>query len=216
MKAAFPGGITEDGNLLVLIILLLREDAAEHWLNGQRCEGAGREAGRVDLRRVADAGELIGGVSVAAESREAVRIARVGDDVGPGDAGLVVAADLRALNRVGEDDQLFGMREGKRAQEHAFDDGEDGRGGADAESQHENGSQREAGRLGEMADGDLQVLHAKLLGVMGSGSAWEIRNKKARVVPDTRNGKLLFRNGAVGRGAARVSEKATAVSETGH
>jgi hypothetical protein len=97
-----------------------------------------------------------------------VRVARVVDDVRTGDAGFVIAADLRTLDGVGEDDELLRMREGEGAQEHAFDDGEDGGGGADAEGQHEDGGERETGRFGEVANGDLQVTqHEKLLARCG-------------------------------------------------
>ena len=49
MEAALPGVIAEDGDLLVLIVLLLREDAAQQWLNGERCEDARRQPRGVHL-----------------------------------------------------------------------------------------------------------------------------------------------------------------------
>jgi hypothetical protein len=120
-----------------------------------------------------------------------VRVARVVEDVRTGDAGFVIAADLRTLDGVGEDDELLRVREGEGAQEHTFDDGEDGGGGADAEGQHEDGGERETGRFGEMANGDLQVTqHEKLLAGLWLGTAGE-SNERSTLDSRYGGGKVL-------------------------
>jgi hypothetical protein len=135
-----------------------------------------------------------------------VRVARVVEDVRAGDAGFVIAADLRTLDGVGEDDELLRMREGEGAQEHTFDDGEDGGGGADAEGQHEHGGERETGRFGEMANGDLQVTqHEKLLAGLWVGTAAESESEEARWFPDTVAGKCWFHRRLGRRGTNGVS-----------
>ena len=157
METALPGGVAEDGDLLFLIVLLLGEDAAEERLDFESGKDAGAHARRVDLGGIADAGELITGEGVSAERGEAVGVAGVVDDVRSSDASFCDAVDFHSLQRVGEHDELLGMGEGERAQEHAFDDGEDGGGGADAEGEGEDGGEGEAGGFGEVTDGNLQI-----------------------------------------------------------
>ncbi len=115
-------------------------------------------------------------------------VAGVGDDVGAGDAGFVLAVDFGAGDGVAEDDEAVGMGEGEGAKEHAFDDGEDGGGGADAEGEHEDGGEGEARRFEQVANGKLQITGK------GHGQTPGMRDGEmgARLVPDTRG-----RRGAV-------------------
>ncbi len=58
----------------------------------------------------------------------------------------------------GELDDAVGLREWKRAEENAVDDGEDGGVGSDAESEGEHGGCGEAGRLRQDAEAEADVL----------------------------------------------------------
>jgi hypothetical protein len=66
------------------------------------------------------------------------------------------------VNAVGvllpEADDLIGIFIGERAKENAVDDGEDGGGGADAESESENGYKSEGGRFFEETEREANVL----------------------------------------------------------
>jgi len=53
----------------------------------------------------------------------------------------------------GELDELFGVADGKVAEEKGVDEGEDGGVGADAEREGEDGDGGERGRFGESAEG---------------------------------------------------------------
>ena len=72
----------------------------------------------------------------------------IGDD-GPGHGGLFAA----------ERDEAVGLREGRRREQHALDEGEDGGVGTDADREGENGDGGEAGGLGELAGGRAERGH---------------------------------------------------------
>ena len=157
MKARLPGGVAEDSNGDAVRVLLISENATKERLNAKRCEYTGGHAGVIDLGGLADTGELVTIRFVAADSSKALGVPRVVDDVGSGDAGFAVAVDFGAFDGVGNDDEFIGIRERQGAQQHAFDDGEDSRGGANAEGEHENGRGRESWAFEQMTDSDLQV-----------------------------------------------------------
>ena len=78
---------------------------------------------------------------------------------------VVEFGDGRRLARVGatgigvpDDDELLGMRNGKRAVESGVHDAEDGGVGADAEGEGEDDDGEEAGTLAEVAEGELEIL----------------------------------------------------------
>jgi hypothetical protein len=59
---------------------------------------------------------------------------------------------------VAEEDESIGMVERKRAQENAFDEREDGGGGADSQRQGENDRRGKARRLEELAQRQAQIV----------------------------------------------------------
>ena len=59
VEAAFPGGVTQHRDQLLLLIFLGGEDAAHERRDAQRGEDGGRHARGVDLGRLADSGELV-------------------------------------------------------------------------------------------------------------------------------------------------------------
>ena len=81
-------------------------------------------------------------------------VASVGLDVGSSYPGLAIPAHIRTFQNVRELHQSLGTWKWERAQQHAFDDGEDGSGGANSKREHQHGRGREAGGLQQMADCD--------------------------------------------------------------
>ena len=73
---------------------------------------------------------------------------------------LEEAVALRARLRAGvrDDDQALGARVGQRPQQHRVHHAEERRRGPDAQRQGEDGSEGEAGRLAQQAQGVAQVL----------------------------------------------------------
>src|SRR5690349_24391910 len=78
MESALPRRITQHHKLLVLLVLLAREGAAEQGLNLKRREDAGTEARSVDMRRLARAGQLKASAAEAAQAIKRMRVASVG------------------------------------------------------------------------------------------------------------------------------------------
>ena len=88
-----------------------------------------------------------------ADVLEGLSVVRVGQEDGVGEVGLVDAAD-----RVDDPDERVGIGIGQRFDEHAVDDAEDRRGGADAERERQDGRGGEAGLLPQHARRVAKVL----------------------------------------------------------
>src|SRR5579871_5517303 len=116
MKAALPGGIAEDDYLLLLVVFLLGEDAAEEWLNFECGQNSAAHAGCIDDGRIAHAGELIRGSLVAAQAGEAMGVARVVSNVGNSYASFSIAADVGALKDVCYHHESIGVGKWQRTQ----------------------------------------------------------------------------------------------------
>ena len=59
---------------------------------------------------------------------------------------------------ISKQNEVIGIREGKRTQENTFHQREDGGGGADAESQSDDDGQSKAGRFQQLAEGKAEVV----------------------------------------------------------
>src|SRR5262249_30172350 len=79
-------------------------------------------------------------------------------DVGSGNARFAVAIEIGAFERVGDDDEFIGTRKWQRSQQYTFDNGEDRRGRANAEGEHEDGRDGESRAFEQMTNSDLQVM----------------------------------------------------------
>ena len=87
-----------------------------------------------------------------------MRIASVVLNVGSGDPGFAVTSHIGTLQNVAQRDQPVGMRKGKRPQQDALNDREDGGGGPNSQGEHEHGGRSEARRLQQMADCNPKIL----------------------------------------------------------
>src|ERR1700679_522217 len=133
MEAALPCAVAQHRNLLMLRILLLREDTAEDWLDAERGKYAAGQACAIDLRGLAASGQLIAIAGEGAQRREAAGAANVLSYLGAGDG--LHAAEAPAFQGIVERDEPRGILKGKRTQQHAFHQRKDGGGGADAEGE---------------------------------------------------------------------------------
>ncbi len=144
MKAVLPGRITQNGDLLAVFVFLGGEHAAKQRLNCQGAEHACRQARGIHISGFAGAGKLISGEFVSAQGRKRLGLAGIGTYIRHRNARLAVAAYVRLLNAVREHHQPVRIWKGKRPQQNALDDGENRRGGSNAERQHEHSGGREA------------------------------------------------------------------------
>ena len=143
----------------------------------RRGEGAAADevyAEHIEIIGGDDGGESAPGVGAVADANHGEV---VGEDAGELAAGLL--AEI-AVGRVGkravflgvlpvlrvELDDLFRVGKRARAEDQRVDDAENTGVNADAEGQHDDGRCGEAGRLGEQAEGEFQVLKE---GVHGDG-----------------------------------------------
>ncbi len=105
------------------------------------CGAIAREIGwaRVVVHRGEAVEGLIGGAVV--------------EEVGWGDVGEIAEREFSV-----EPDEAIGVCEGERAEDDGVDDAEDGRVGADAEGESEDGDESEAGIFAEGAEGVAEIL----------------------------------------------------------
>ncbi len=102
-------------------------------------DAANAEGGAAGLEggEILEAGSVVAELAIllGGEERPVVLHAAV-------DAAVLVVADA---------DELAGLHHRQRLEQHGMDEGEDGSGGADAESQRKDGGDGKAGRLEELA-----------------------------------------------------------------
>ena len=128
--------------------IVLAQQAPECGLDAQCLEGIGRDNGALDTERFALAEQC--GLKSAEPGQRLERVlpgAQVDEvsdrDVGFGQAGRQIA--------VPQHDEFSGTIERERTQQCGFDDGEEGRVGADPERKGQNGGRGEARFAGEDA-----------------------------------------------------------------
>src|SRR6266404_6159319 len=122
------------------IVFLLREDAAEDWLNAKRRKHAGSEASGIDFLRLCASGKLIAGRDVAPKRGKCLGRTRVCRDVTSSHGHAPAAPQV-----LSQQNKSFGIFERKWAEQDAFYEREDGSCGADPQGQGENDGDREAG-----------------------------------------------------------------------
>src|SRR6185437_1227513 len=105
MKAALPGAIAQDRQLLLLVIFLLGEDAAHQRRDAQARENSRSKAGCADGCRFADTAEFIRSLSISAEALKAVCATSIGKHVGGSDADSAVAVGRSAQENVSHGNQ---------------------------------------------------------------------------------------------------------------
>ena len=84
------------------------------------------------MRRLSNAGQFVTQLRIATKILEAVRIPRVGADVGSRHPSLAIAPYVGPLQNVRKSYQPLGMGEWQRTQQYTFNDGEDGGRGPDS------------------------------------------------------------------------------------
>src|SRR5580693_5199598 len=98
---------------------------------------------------------------------KAMGVAHVVANVGSGGSRPGAHA-VGALKGVSQDDQTLRVGERQRAEENTGDDGKDGRGGPDAQGQHQDGGDGESWRLTQLAEGVARVLQGLRQSLKGS------------------------------------------------
>ena len=142
---------------MAVLIFLLGKSAAHQGRDAKHGKHTCSKPRGIDLCRIARAGKFIIGGLVSAQAGEDGGIAHIGANAGGGD-GRRAGAVLRAFHDIAKRDQLGLIGKRQRPEQHTFHDGEDGRGGADAEGQREDRGQCESGRLAQLTQRIAHVL----------------------------------------------------------
>jgi hypothetical protein len=165
VEAALPGAVAQHRDLLMLVVLLLREHATENWLNAQGGEDSAGQARTSDLRRLATTGEFIAVLGIRTQRCKAAGIAHVLPYFNAGDG--LDSGEALAFESIIQRDELAGIVEGQRPQQNAFHQRKDRRGGTHAEREREDNREREARSATQLTQRQAQVqqqtLHAELL-----------------------------------------------------
>jgi hypothetical protein len=154
------------------------EDAAEFGFRADDRKIVWRDVLRVDALGGTDTGHH--GIFNAAGERDVLEGVVGGKPVVEFGNGWRLERVGTARLRVPDNDELLGVRDGKRAVEGGVHDAEDGGVGADAKREREYDDGEEAGTFSEVAEGELEVL-ADILEEVGHvgftswlrGSKWE-------------------------------------------
>src|SRR6266571_1728621 len=152
-------------------LLRRREAVPDLWAQLEHIQQVGRDRCGLDVARVSGARQV---VALRPDGRDA-------GEVLPQRAQVVEFRERHAephASEPGEHDLDEPVRSGvrQRLEQHGVDCAEDGRVGTDAEREGEHSDQREAGALGEGADGVAQILeervhHSYLKATIGSTPA---------------------------------------------
>src|SRR5579862_3342310 len=134
------------------VLFLLSEDAAQEWTNPERWEDARSESGGVDFFRSWAARHFIARGDKAAQTGECSGFARVRADLAGSDGHARAAVQV-----ISQQNELVGVGERERAQQDAFDKGEDCRSRADTEGQHEDDGYAEPGGFKELAKCEAEI-----------------------------------------------------------
>jgi len=147
--------VAEDGDRSTPALLLRREGPAERRLDSQQWEEPGRHPRARDVLRLLDARQLEFPVLVRGQPLERPS--------GPPESLEIRSRERHLRHRQLRDpfehhDEPSRVPIGKRSEEHAVDDAEDGGVRADPERQRQDHDEGETGRLGERPDGVAEVL----------------------------------------------------------
>jgi len=152
-ELAQPQVVAEEHNVVLAGLVFPRlEIPPEGGSCLQDAEIGRRDALREDAPGLALAGEIVGPVNPGGERGESPGLAGPREKIGRRGARLGAARRPQAQHH-----QLGRAGIVQRTQQHAVDHAEDGRGGADAEGQREDGDDGEAGMLAQHPQAETQV-----------------------------------------------------------
>jgi hypothetical protein len=157
VEPALPRLVAQHRYQLLLLVLLLRENAAHQRRHAEHGKHRRRHACGGNLRGLADTRQLKAQAGESAQRRKRARVAPIDHHLGSRHWPGIGMAPVGSGHLIAERHQPFGMREGKRPQKDPVDNREDRGRRADAERQHEHRRQREPRRLPQLPQDQFEI-----------------------------------------------------------